>query len=96
LIWKLRLELNAKSTIGQIADGIPFVGYRTWDTHRDLRRSTKRRMTRRMTTIGDGLTDGTINRADVQPVIASYLGIARHFNSYHYRLKLAEHYPGNQ
>lgn len=91
------LNLNSKTSIRPVRDGVAFVGYRSWATHRRLRKSTMRQMTRRMTAIGDGLTDGTITDfEEVRPVIASYLGIARHFNSYYYRLKLAEHFPSNQ
>lgn len=88
----LRLDLNKKTAIRPVTLGIEFVGYRIWATHRKLKKSTARRMIRkvkkscRKVERGEILIDAFMRQA------ASFSGTLMHCNSHGLRNRLTEIY----
>jgi len=85
---ELRLDLNNKTAIRPIAAGVEFVGYRIYATHRKLKKSTARRIIRRVKVLAAQLAAGEISRAEFDRVTAAYKGVLQHCNSYGLRQKL--------
>lgn len=85
---KLRLELNDKTAIRPIAVGVEFVGYRIYATHRKLKKSTARRIIRRVKALTAQLAASEISREEFNRVTASYKGILQHCSSYGLRREL--------
>lgn len=88
LAERLRLTLNGKSCIRTIDQGIDWVGYRIWSTHKKLRKSTARKMRRRLKYLQRAYTWGEVGFEDVNASVQSYLGLLKHCNSYNLRRKL--------
>lgn len=88
----LHLDLNKKTTIRPCRDGIDFVGYRMWATHRKLKKQTARRMIRNVKRICENIAAGETSKEELERVAASYNGILQHCNSYGLRNKLNEIY----
>lgn len=90
-IWKKQIEkfadeemkmvLNEKTCIRPISTGIDFCGYRIWPTHIKLRKSTSKRMKRRLKLVMKQYADGKIDFEKANQVVASYMGIMSHCNS---------------
>ncbi|MCL4491225.1 MAG: reverse transcriptase/maturase family protein [Nitrospirae bacterium] len=76
------LELHRKTSVFPIARGVDFLGYRTWPTHKLLRKRNVIGMKRRLKKLSQLYRDGRITLETVRPVIASWLGHAKHANSY--------------
>lgn len=88
----LRLELNRKTSIFPEARGVDFLGYRIWRTHRLLRKSSAKRMRRKMRVFSERSASGDILPEEVRASIASWLGHAKHANTYSLRKKIfSEH-----
>ncbi len=85
---RLRLNLNSKTSIFPISRGVDFLGYRAWVTHRLLRKRSIIGMRRKLNALAERYGTGEISLDTVQPVIASWLGHAKHANSYNVRKKL--------
>jgi len=81
-LWEqLRLRTNAKTQVFPVAlggQGLDFLGYRMWPTHRRLRRSSIRRMARSLKRLRRLYAEGEISRERVQQTIDSWLAHARH------------------
>ena len=82
----LKLNLNGKTSIRPVHCGIEFVGYRTWATHRKLRKSSARKLRRGLKHIRQEYAAGRITLEEARPSIMSYFGVFKHFSSY----KMAE------
>jgi len=86
LLIKLKLKTNEKTQIGLIADGIDFVGYRTWFNNRLIRKRSLYKVKRVLKKNPD------INR------IASYLAHSKRTNSLKYVveqiIKIAKPFTG--
>lgn len=78
----LHLRLNAKTQIFPAAQGIDFLGYRVWRTHRRLRKSAVTRFRRRLRRLRALYTRRCIPLARIRASIQSWLGHARHANTY--------------
>lgn len=79
---KLRLQLNSKTSIFPVAHGVDFVGYRTWTTHRLLRKRSIIGMKIKLKKLSKLYKTNERTLADIRQVIASWLGHANHANSY--------------
>jgi retron-type reverse transcriptase len=79
---ELRLNFNAKTSIFPISQGVDFLGYRTWPTHKLLRKRSVIGMRRKLKKLSERYRKGTVTLKDIRPVIASWLGHAKHANSY--------------
>lgn len=86
----LHLVLNSKTTIRTVDQGIEWVGYRVWSTHRKLRKSTAKKMKRRLKYLQRAYARGEVSFDEVNATVQSYLGLLKHCNSYKLRKKLFE------
>ena len=84
----LQLDLNKKTAIRPISLGINFVGYQIWATHRKLKKSTARKIIRRVSVLCKELANGEITREDFDRHAASYKGMMEHCDSLGLRTKL--------
>lgn len=94
----LRSHLNLvenpkKSQIFPLRQGVNAYGYKIWTTHRKIRDQSKRAMKRRMKAMDRKLQAGEIEQASVLQAVNSWLGHARHSNSYNLCRKIFEPYP---
>lgn len=78
----LGLELNNKTALRPIGEGIDFCGYVIYPTHRKLRKSTKKKMKRRLKTLNNKYQEGEVEYDEVNNSLQSYLGILKHCDSY--------------
>jgi hypothetical protein len=89
----LRLRLHPdKSVIFPVAQGIRFLGYRVFPTHRLLARENVRRFRRRLRTLQGQYARREITLAAARRRILSWSGHARQADTYRLRERLfAEH-----
>ena len=78
----LALSLNNKTAIRPITLGIDFVGYKIWATHRKLKKSTARKIIRKVKVICYQLSIGEMTKDEFKRRAASYHGILIHCNSH--------------
>jgi RNA-directed DNA polymerase len=84
----LALQLNSKTNVFPAAQGINFLGYRIWATHRLLRKSSVKRMKRMLRRFEQDYADGSIELEHITASIASWLGHASHANCYNLKKRL--------
>ncbi|MFA4889763.1 MAG: reverse transcriptase domain-containing protein [Candidatus Omnitrophota bacterium] len=85
----LRLALHPKKQIIFPARlGIDFLGYRVWRTHRMLRKDSVRRMRRKLRKFARLYSAGVINLSKIRQSLVSWLGHARHADTYNLRRRL--------
>lgn len=92
LVDRLRLFLNNRTDIFCEAQGVNFLGYRIWRTHRLLRKSSVRRMKRKLRAFARNYTTGEIESKKIQASIMSWLGHAKHANTYNLRKKILNNF----
>ena len=78
----LHLELNSKTTIGKVKNGITFVGYIIRPTYRKQKRKSLRKMKARIHVVQREYSEGLIDFEDVDSTMQSYFGLMQNFNSY--------------
>lgn len=79
---KLRLELNPKTSVFQVLRGVDFLGYRTWATHKLLRKRGIVGMRRRLKRLMSGHREGRVDSKTIKAVIASWMGHVKQASSY--------------
>lgn len=85
----LALELNNKTAIFPVASrGIDFLGYRIWPDYRLLRKSSVKRMRRKIKAYKRRYAAGEMSAEEINRSIQSWLGHAQHADSYRIRTKL--------
>lgn len=94
----LRDQLNLvenpkKSQIFPLAQGVNAYGYKIWTTHRLVRDQSKRAVKRRIKAMDRKLAAGEIEQHAVQQSVSSWIGHARHSNSFNLAKKVFEPYP---
>lgn len=78
----LRLRLHeGKLQVRSVEQGVTFVGYRVWRTHRLLRKENVRGFRRRVRWMRQAYRDGRIGHADIRPRLVSWTGHARQADS---------------
>jgi hypothetical protein len=87
LSYELKLHLNNKTSIRPTKDGIEYVGYRIWSTHRRLSKKTVKKMKMRLKYLKKSFARGEVNADEVRSTVASYLGLMKHANCYNLRKK---------
>jgi len=93
-LWeKLRLETNDKTKIFPLGQGVNAYGYKIWTTHKLVRDSSKKAMKRRIKAMDRKFEAGEISEEEVQQAVNSWLGHARHSNSYNLAKKIFASYP---
>ena len=85
---RLSLELNPKTRIFPAELGVDFLGYRIWKTHRLLRKRCVIGMRRKLKAFQTRYARGEIGQDDIQASIMSWLGHAKHANTYTLQKKL--------
>lgn len=98
IIWFLREKLHLKenknkSQIFPIRQGVNAYGFKIWTTHRKVRDQSKRAMKRRIRAMDRKLKAGEIELRDVLQAVNSWLGHARHSNSFNLAKKIFAPYP---
>jgi len=85
----LRLRLHPKkSVIFPVKDGIRFLGYRVFSTHRLLPRENIRRFRRRVRGMQEDYSAGRVDFAEIYQRLTSWSGHARQANTYRLRCRL--------
>lgn len=89
---ELALDLNGKTSIRPVRQGVEFVGVRIWPSHMKLRKSTVRRIKREVRKISALYAAGSMSRADFDRRTASIRGLLMHTESASLRWRLNEIY----
>lgn len=89
---ELALDLNSKTSIRPVRQGVEFVGVRIWPTHMKLRKSTVRRIKREVRKISALYAAGDMTRQNFYRRIASIRGLLKHTESASLRWRLNEIY----
>jgi retron-type reverse transcriptase len=79
---QLRLALNTKTSVFPVKQGVDFVGYRTWSTHKLLRKRSVIGMKRKLRNLSVLYREDRVTLKDIKCVLASWLGHAQHADSY--------------
>ncbi|NLN18127.1 MAG: RNA-dependent DNA polymerase [Firmicutes bacterium] len=85
---KLSLKLNHKTGVFPISQGIDFLGYRIWPTHRLLRKGSIKRARRGFKKLARDYAEAKIPLDRVKASIMSWLGHCQHANTYRIREKV--------
>lgn len=89
---RLNVETNEKSQIFPLSQGVNAYGFKIRVTHIQLRDSSKKAMKRRIRRMDEKLRTGEITRHDVDQAVSSWLGHARHSNSYNLAKAIFKNY----
>lgn len=88
-LWEeLRLNLNTKTTIRPINQGVEFVGFRIYSTHRKLKKASVKKMKARLEYVRAAFAREEIALETFNATTASYAGLLKHFSSFGLRTKL--------
>ncbi len=91
-LWaELGLRTNSKTQVFAVGDGgraLDFLGYRIWPTHRLLRKDSVNRMRRRMRRMQTLYHRGLMTWDEIDAVIMSWIGHARHADTWNLRTKV--------
>jgi retron-type reverse transcriptase len=91
---RLRLRIHEdKSVVLPTGDGIRFLGYRVFPTHRLLTRQNVRRFRRRMRWMQRSFADGQLSLEAIRPRIMSWISHARQADTYRLRGELFRNMP---
>ena len=85
---RLHLELNNKTMVRTVSQGVEFVGYRIWPTHRKLRKKTAKRMKERMLYLTKAYRRGEASLDVIKNSLQSYMGLLQHANCYNLQCKI--------
>ena len=85
----LKLNLNNKTCIRPIGQGVEFVGFRIWNTHMKLRKSSTLRMKRNLKQLQKKWSKSEIGLEEIKQSLASYRGLLKHSDSYRFVNKLS-------
>lgn len=78
---ELELQLNNKTCIRPIGQGIEFVGYRVWADRATLRKSTTLRIKRSLSGVRKLYSEGQISLEKATMIFDSYIGMLKHTDS---------------
>lgn len=87
---KLKLHLNNKTCIRPVSLGIEFLGYKVWNTHIKLRKSTALRMKHRLKKLKNQYANGEIELEKIKEITSSFYGMLKHCNSYNLRKQISK------
>lgn len=79
---ELKLELNKKTQIFPVKNGVNFCGYKIWSTHMKIRDSSKKRMKRKMKAFQRKYANGEMTLEEIKRSVNSWKGYAKHADSY--------------
>lgn len=84
----MKMELNDKTCIRPINQGLEFCGFRLWATHVKIRKSTALKMKRNLKGVMHRYSNGDITLEKANQVVSSYLGLLKHCDSYALRTEI--------
>jgi len=90
LAQELDLTLNKKTGIFPVSQGVDFCGYRIWSTHRLLRKRSVKRMRKKLKVFKRKYETGEMSFQEINCSIQSWLGHAKHADTYRLRRKMFE------
>lgn len=94
VVKHLKLQLNPKkSQIFPIEQGVNAYGFKIYTTHKKVRDQSKRAMKRRIKAMDRKLRNNELELHDVKQAVNSWLGHARHSNSFLLAKKIFAPYP---
>lgn len=85
---RLNLELNEKTKIFPLSQGVNAYGFKIFTTHRMVRNSSKAAMKRRIKAMDEKYRNGELSLNRLELGVNSWLGHARHSNSYNLSKKI--------
>lgn len=86
---KLQLELNKNKTkIFPINQGLNAIGYKIYTTHRLLRNDSKKKIKRKLKAMPQLIIEGKMTIAKAEQILNSWLGHAKHGDSYNFMKNL--------
>lgn len=74
---RLKLDLNEKTRVGRIKDGVEFVGLRIWSDHRKIKKQSLKRVNARLKYVRKARANGEITATDLLATEASYRGLLK-------------------
>jgi retron-type reverse transcriptase len=82
-LWsRLRLRTNAKTQVFPVAlvrgRGLDFLGYKIWPSHKKIKKSSIKRMRKRLKKLQRDYAIGKIGLSAIKPRLMSWLGHAKH------------------
>lgn len=86
----LHLDLNSKTTINKVSNGITFVGLQIHTHWRKMRRKSLKKMKARIRYMAKLYADGLVDLETVNNTMQSYYGMMKHCNSYGLRRWIEE------
>ncbi|MCI0695825.1 RNA-directed DNA polymerase [candidate division KSB1 bacterium] len=89
--WRLLLNPK-KNVIYQTQQGIPFLGFRVYPTHRRLLRSSVKRSRKRLRALCRGYRTGRFSREKINASVQAWLGHVRHGDTWGLRQALFRQY----
>lgn len=93
---RLALRSNSKTQIRPVTNGIDWVGYRLWPNVVRLRKSSAKRLRRRLKSLRDKFVSGTITFQEFDNSFQSYMGMLKHCSSDALKESICEMLGGNQ
>jgi retron-type reverse transcriptase len=75
---RLALRTNSKTQVRPVSQGIDWVGYRTWPSMIRLRKSSAKRLKRRLKSLRRMFIEGSITFRDFDNSFQSYMGMMKH------------------
>lgn len=84
----LSLKLNNKTMVRTVSQGVEFVGFRVWTTHKKLRKKSALKMKRRLGYLQRAYARGDVDLQEVNCSVQSYIGIMKHCDSHNLKTKL--------
>lgn len=89
-----RLKLQPRKCVVQrTSDGVGFLGWRVFPTHRLLRRATGVRFQRQLRVLSAEFANGSLKWEEINPVLASWIGHLQHGDTWGLRKKLFSDAP---
>lgn len=85
---EMLLKFNDKTGIFPVSQGIDFVGYRIWSTHRLLRKRSIKKFKRKLQAFEKKYTTGEITYKEIDCCVQSWIGHAKHADTYRLRTKI--------
>lgn len=89
---RLDLQTNEKTKIFPVDQGVNAYGFKIYTTHKLVRDSSKAAMKRRIKAMDKKVKEGELEKKYVQQCVNSWLGHARHSNSYNLSKKIFDKY----
>lgn len=92
---EMLLNFNQKTGIFPIKQGVDFVGYRIWPTHRLLRKRSIKKFKRKLRVFEKRYASGEITYKEIDCCVQSWIGHAKHADTYRLRAKIFKNFNLN-